>query len=226
MNEVDDQQLTAYVLGELPRDQRVEIEAELLDNEQLRAVVADLQREVQGVQPAVASEPCPRLTESQRELITQRISEAVSSGSQTAGWTVFGGGSAAWLTVAAIAVVAIVSAVGIRQFWRPNEPPLPTLDKHQQIDQPAPETVEGEVPTIRLRVGETMPLRIIATGTDGQQWPISPTAVDWENSAAKGHVAVNIESGEITGEKATSEPVLLRVRQGDIRASVLIEVLP
>jgi hypothetical protein len=226
MNRVDEQQLTAYVLDELPHDERARFEAELLDNELLRAAVTDLQREVREIRSAAIKEPCPRFTETQRELITQQITEVVSSGGRAVGWTIFNGGSVTWLTVAAIMLVAVGSVAGIRQLWRANEPPSPTRETHEKTDDPFADTIETELPTIRLRVGETMPLRIVATGADGQQWTISPTAVDWENSAAKGHVAVNIEAGEIKGEKTTSEPVLLRVRQGDIRAGVLIEVLP
>lgn len=77
----DDQDLTAYVLGELPTDERAKFEQRLQTDPQLQAAVDEL-RELTGViADELKSEPADRLSADQRAEITAAESAAVASAS-------------------------------------------------------------------------------------------------------------------------------------------------
>jgi Ca-activated chloride channel homolog len=69
----DDPRLTAYALGELPENERHEIEAELQSSPECRRVVEEIQQTAKTLSDQLATEPCAPLLPAQREAITNQL---------------------------------------------------------------------------------------------------------------------------------------------------------
>jgi len=69
MHEFDEAHLTAYVLGELPEDERQAIDAALEQDEALKAEVESIRATIAMLESELADEPALVLTEAQRETV-------------------------------------------------------------------------------------------------------------------------------------------------------------
>ncbi|HEY8666168.1 MAG TPA: von Willebrand factor type A domain-containing protein [Tepidisphaeraceae bacterium] len=74
-DQIDDPRLTAYALGELPAEQRPQIEALLQQDPAARQFVTDLQATARLLGAELQREPAPGLTPAQRQTIEQRIEQ-------------------------------------------------------------------------------------------------------------------------------------------------------
>ena len=90
--DINDPRLTAFVLGELDGAEREALAAELDDSPELRREVDAIREGVNLLAAGLESEPCPALTDNQRELIDQGcagrgdiVPASPSSGTGTAG---------------------------------------------------------------------------------------------------------------------------------------------
>ncbi|MCO6459641.1 MAG: VWA domain-containing protein [Pirellulaceae bacterium] len=129
MLDAHDPRLTAYVLGELNETDRAALEAELDRSPALRATVEQLRQTSRLLDEALRAETVPGLEPARRASVEQavvaaraaatdkrcvKLPEAAANTSLTgAGSGTVGGGRAAWLVPAAIAVTLLIAAAGI-----------------------------------------------------------------------------------------------------------------
>lgn len=74
--ELNEARLTAFALGELPENERLDVERWLEESAEARASLAEIQDTIDLVKVELSSEPTPALTPSQRELIEAQLIEA------------------------------------------------------------------------------------------------------------------------------------------------------
>jgi Ca-activated chloride channel family protein len=107
--EMNDEKLTAYVLGELEQDERRAVEEALETDESARRTVAELRATARLAEEALAGGEPQALTDAQREEIERRARQGRSS---RPAWVWWGAAAAAVLVVVVIGAVAGIGVLG------------------------------------------------------------------------------------------------------------------
>jgi len=170
--DVDDRRLTAYVLGELSEDERVEIEAELARNEAARETVAEIQAMAGLLTRELQQEPAAELSPGQRAAVlrgperkarTPRFGLLPRFATALAAGLVLVAG-AVYLSVQQrgrlepalqIAKVADEEAESSRRARKAPTPPAPvakeSATRGERLDQPAPSVGDRTVSTAPIQ---------------------------------------------------------------------------
>lgn len=235
----DETRTTAYALGEMSGRDRKRFEGELDGNDSLLGEIEDTQRIAGELKSALSAEPCPTLLDSQRHLVMRQIAGQAAGSAKTAAttlWSFSWPSIGTWLAAAAIAVVGAVAVIGVSSLWRGEAPPVGRTTEGDDNEQGATDGDDDEsqataavdksrLPRIVLRVGESTVLKMTAVGERGGEWALDSTAVEWSMGDVTQFIAIDAETGQITGLAATPTPRILTARLGEHTASLLVEVV-
>ena len=86
-------------------------------------------------------------------------------------------------------------------------------------------SVAVEPPLLTLRVGDSMPLRVLARVNDGRDACLAPDRLTWSTEPLAGFVEFDPKTLRLTGVKVTPQPVLLTVRLGELTTQARIRVI-
>lgn len=116
--DLNDPRLTAFALGELPEQERLEVERWLEESAEARAALVEIQETIDLVKDELAAEPVPTLTSTQRQAIEAQLSASQSAAAGNPVTLAIDGasdrGSLSWrwlslgLTAAALVGIALV----------------------------------------------------------------------------------------------------------------------
>ncbi len=242
--EPHDPRLTALLLGELSERERAALEAKLAHQPELAESLQGSRETAATLRQELAAEPCPQLTAAQRESVLGEIASAGSEGGTSAsgtwgallasiGWGSWG----VWLALAAtVLLLAAGTAVwhlrdasrqaassdsGQSQTSRRVKPE--SNDRHVGIRAVQPAVAEP--PLITLRVGESLPLRVLGRVNHGREASLAADRLTWSTEPLVGFVEFDTGTLMLTGLKATPQPLRLTVRLGDLKAEARVRVI-
>ncbi len=241
--EYQDPRLTALVLGELTDRERAALEAEVAREPELAESVERLRETAAALRQELAAEGCPHLTAAQREHVLGEIGTAGATPAATVsgGWSALlasvGWGSwGAWLLFASAVILVSAGLAAWHVLDRNDNPPKTGVDATAGAGEEtgtgrgrgAARGTDREValpPLITLRVGESLPLRVLGRVTSGREAELAPDQLVWSTEPLAGFLDFDANTLTLTGVAVTPQPVRLTVRMGDLKAEARVRVI-